>query len=97
MLDWNEPVGAPRALIVASDIVYERNAPAVLFSLVDTAGMLAPGGTMIIAGPRVRTLLLDVFVSLLVLEGYGHRQEATSVDWDDHRGDIDIHVLRRPS
>lgn len=95
-LDWNDDTGVPTSLLVASDIVYEAGAPDLLFALVETDGLLSPGGRLLLGVPRARTELLDTFVNRLQLGGYAHTEEARVVDWESNDEDIDVHVLTRP-
>ncbi|MDP1822288.1 MAG: hypothetical protein Q8L48_03570 [Archangium sp.] len=96
-LEWSEGKGVPTSLLVASDVVYEAGAPELLFALVETDGLLSPGGRLLLGVPRARTELLDTFVNRLQLGGYSHSEEARSVDWEGRAEAIDVHVLMRPA
>ena len=96
-LEWSEGKGVPTSLLVASDIVYEAGAPELLFALIETDGLLSPGGRLLIGVPQARTELLDTFVNRLQLGGYSHSEEARAVDWEGRVEAIDVHVLMRPS
>jgi predicted TPR repeat methyltransferase len=96
VLDWRGTRGTPSALIVASDVVYDEGAPELLFALLQTAGLLSPGGRLLLGGPRARTELLDVLVALLCASGYAHAQEASQVEWEGRSETIDLHLLTRP-
>lgn len=96
LLEWSEGVGIPTALLVASDVVYEAGAPELLFALVETDGLLSPGGRLLLGVPQARTELLDTFVEALQRGGYSHHQEARVVAWEGRDETIDVHVLMRP-
>jgi len=96
VLDWRSVGGSPTALIVASDVVYDAGAPELLFALVQTAGLLAPGGRLLLGGPRARTELLEVLVGLLCASGYAHEVQARPVEWEGRSELIDLHLLTRP-
>ena len=95
-LEWSDGVGIPTSLLVASDIVYDEGAPELLFALIETDGLLSPGGRLLLGVPQARTELLDTFVNRLQLGGYSHREEARVVDWEGRAEGIDVHVLMRP-
>lgn len=95
-LDWSEPRGAPSTFVVGADIVYEDDAPARIFGLIETAGLLIPGGKLIISGPHRRRLLFDQLEKKLVAEGYAHSERAVIVNWEGGVETIDVHVLSRP-
>lgn len=96
-LDWSEPEGKPTQLMVAADIMYEKEAPARVFGLVQTANLLGPLGRLLIGGPHARADLLDALVGLLTDHGYAHAKETRPVAWEGHTVDIDVHVLTRPA
>lgn len=95
-LEWSDGEGVPTSLLVASDVIYEEGAPELLFALVETDGLLSPGGRLLLGVPRARTELLDLFVERLQRGGYSHSQQASTVDWEGREEAIDVHVLRRP-
>lgn len=95
-LDWSEPVGAPVEFLAASDLLYEEGAPAMLFALVQTFGLLAPHGALLVGGPCARATPLNELVGLLRDVGYSHAHEIRSVEWESRTEDIDVHLLRRP-
>ena len=95
-LEWSDGEGIPTSLLVASDIVYEAGAPELLFALIETDGLLSPGGRLLLGVPQARTELLDTFVNRLQLGGYSHSEEARVVDWEGRDEKIDVHVLMRP-
>jgi predicted nicotinamide N-methyase len=95
-LEWSDGVGVPTSLLVASDVVYEAGAPELLFALVETQGLLSPGGRLLLGVPHARTELLDTFVNSLQLGGYSHSEEPRAVDWEGREEAIDVHVLTRP-
>ena len=95
-LEWSDGEGIPTSLLVASDVVYEAGAPELLFAVVETDGLLLPGGRLLLGVPQARTELLDTFVNQLQLGGYSHAEEASVVDWEGRGEAIDVHVLTRP-
>lgn len=95
-LEWSEGAGVPTSLLVASDVVYEAGAPELLFTLVETDGLLAPGGRLLLGVPQARTELLDTFVDRLQRGGYSHSEQAQVIDWEGRDEGIDVHVLTRP-
>ena len=96
-LDWSEPIGEATQLMVAADIMYEQETPALVFRLLQTAGMLLPLGRLIIGGPRVRAAPLKELISMLADQGYSHLEALRLVDWEGRIEEIDIHVLTRPA
>lgn len=97
LLDWGGDTGTPTQLLVASDIVYEESAPERLFTLMQTSGLLAPGGRLLLGVPHARTELLDALVARLQDHGYTHLLEARVVPWEGRDEAIDLHVLMRPT
>jgi predicted nicotinamide N-methyase len=97
LLDWSEPHGAATQLMAAADIMYERESPARVFALLETSGLLAPGGRLLIGGPRARRALLGELVARLGDEGYAHVEELRLVDWEGRTQEVDVHVLTRPA
>jgi predicted nicotinamide N-methyase len=96
-LDWSEPEGAATRLMVAADIMYEPEAPARVFALLQTAGLLLPLGRLLIGGPRSRPAPLAELIAMLLDQGYSHQQEMRPVDWEGRTEEIDIHLLARPA
>lgn len=96
-LDWSEPEGQAAPLVVAADIMYDKESPARVFALLETAGLLLPLGRLIIGGPHARDLLLTELVGRFTDHGYTHVEETRQVDWEGQTNDIDIHVLTRPA
>ncbi len=95
-LEWSEGTGVPTSLLVASDVIYEAGAPDLLFALVETDGLLSPGGRLVLGVPRARTELLDTFVEQLQRGGYSHSEGTQLVAWEGRDEAIDVHVLTRP-
>jgi len=95
-LDWHDPHGETAHLTVAADVAYEGNSPTLLFGLAQTSGLVAPGGTLMLSGPRRRGKLLDELVSMLRYCGYSHREATRDVEWQGGRHEIAIHSLVRP-
>ena len=81
---------------MASDVIYEAGAPELLFALVETDGLLSPGGRLLLGVPHARTELLDTFVNRLQVGGYSHSEGARMVAWEGRDEAIDVHVLTRP-
>lgn len=96
-LEWSDGDGVPTSLLVASDVIYEAGAPELLFALIETDGLLSPGGRLLLGVPQARTELLDTFVNRLQLGGYAHSEGARVVDWEGREEAIDVHVLTRPA
>ncbi len=96
-LEWSEPSGASTMLVAASDVVYELQAPELIFSLLEDGGLLGRGGRFLLSVPKARTLLADELVSLLRAHGYAHAVEEWQVDWAGTLEPINLHVLTRPS
>ena len=96
-LDWSEPEGEATQLVVAADILYEQEAPALVFALLQTAGLLLPLGRLLIGGPRLRPAPLTELVCRLEDQGYSHSEEMRLVDWEGRTEEIDVHVLTRPA
>lgn len=96
-LDWSEPEGEATQLIVAADIMYERESPARVFALLQTAGLLLPLGRLLIGGPRLRPAPLAELVSMFADQGYAHLEETRLVEWEGRTEEIDVHVLTRPA
>ena len=95
-LEWGAPAGLGGELVLGADIVYEPEAPERLFRLLDTARFLAPGGRLVISGPRARAQLFGQLGRALCREGYLHQEERTTVAWEGQEEVIDIHLFRRP-
>jgi predicted nicotinamide N-methyase len=96
LLDWSEPSGTPRTLIVGADLVYEPESPARLFDVVETSGLLVPGGRLVLSGPHRRRDLAGDLIRRLVVEGYRHTESDAVVNWEGGVERIDVHVLWRP-
>lgn len=94
-LDWHDPHGEAARLTVAADVAYEGESPTLLYGLLHTAGLVAPGGTLMISGPRRRAILLEELVSMLRYCGYSHRESTRDVDWRGELHEISIHSLVR--
>jgi len=97
VLAWGDDLGVPTTLLLASAIVYDATAPARLFSVIQSGGLLAPGGRLVLGVPSARTELLDDLVVLLCAAGYTHQQHASTVEWEGRDERIDVHVLTRPA
>ena len=95
-LDWSEPTGGAVALVVASDVLYDQGSPGRLFTLLQTHGLLSPGGQLLVSGPRARPFLLDELVVTLEAVGYAHDVDCVPVDWNGRTEEVDVHLLRRP-
>jgi predicted nicotinamide N-methyase len=95
VLEWGSPVTASTKLVVAADVVYEAGAGELLFALVHTAGLLAPGGRLLLGVPQARREPGDELVARFSDQGYGHRHEARAVSWEGRAELIDLHLLTR--
>lgn len=96
-LDWSEPEGEASSLLVAADILYEQETPALVFALLQTAGLLLPSGRLLIGGPRARPAPLKELILMLADQGYSHFEEMRLVDWEGRTEEIDVHLLGRPA
>jgi predicted nicotinamide N-methyase len=94
--DFSEAPGPATQLLLASDIVYDAASPALLFTLVQTAGLLAPGGRLLLGTPHARTELADVLVGSLRGVGYAHALLPHTIAWEGRDEPIDLHLLTRP-
>jgi predicted nicotinamide N-methyase len=96
-LEWSDTRLSPQtSLLLGSDIVYDATAPEVLFALIETRGLLAASGTLVLGGPAARTELLDGLLQRFVGEGYRHHRERQPVAWEGREEQIDVHALVRP-
>jgi predicted nicotinamide N-methyase len=96
-LEWSDPRVAPQtSLLLGSDIVYDAMAPEALFTLIETQGLLAASGTLVLGGPAARTELLDGLLERFVGEGYRHHRDRQPVAWEGRDELIDVHALVRP-
>lgn len=97
-LEWSTrgPAHLASQLLLASDVLYEPEAAQPLFELIQTGGLLAPGGMLVLAVPRERRELVDLFVARLRALGYRHRLDPRGVEWEGEDRFIDIHMLSRP-
>ncbi len=65
-------------------------------TLIETEGLLAASGTLVLGGPAARTELLDGLPERLVSEGYRHHRDRQPVAWEGRDELIDVHTLVRP-
>lgn len=91
-LDWRQPAGRPGSLLVAADVVYERQNHAYLESVLHH--LLLPGGRLILADPQRPAA--RHFVSLLKEQGYGHQFQTHPVRWKALEHRVDIHTFTKP-
>ena len=84
-------------MLLASDLVYEPTSPDAIYSLVHTAGLLAPDGVLVMAGPTARAELANTLVRRFRDVGYAHACEAMQVEWEGHTDTVELHTLRRPA
>lgn len=98
-VEWADDVGrgAATRLLVGSDVAYEAGAPELLFELIETGGLLAPGGLLVLGAPEARAELPDRFVRRLGDAGYGHHATTSIVSWDGRDAPIVVHALTRPA
>lgn len=96
LLEWSDPTTTSTPMLLASDLVYEPSSPDALFSLTHTAGLLAPSGVLVMAGPTARAELANTLVSRFRDVGYAHTCEALQVEWEGHADTVELHTLRRP-
>lgn len=97
LLEWGDAVSTSTPLLLASDLVYEPSSPDALYSLAHTAGLLAPLGTLVMAGPTSRAELTHLLVRRFVDAGYVHHSELTNVEWEGRQDSVELHTLQRPS
>lgn len=97
-LEWSArgPGHLTTQLLLASDVLYAPEAAEPLFELIQTGGLLAPGGMLVLAVPRERRELVDLFVTRLKDLGYHHRLDPRGVEWEGEARLIDVHALSRP-
>lgn len=95
-LEWSDAVTTSTRLLLASDLVYEASSPDALYALAHTAGLLAPGGLLVLAGPTARAELADVLVQRFRDEGYAHTSVTALTSWEGYDDTIALHTLRRP-
>lgn len=92
-LDWRNPVGAPCACMVASDILYEKKNHPYLRRLLRR--LLLPGGYFFTADPGRQ--VAQAFVTELVAGGYHHACHRVEQEWRSQSHNIDIHVFAKPT
>lgn len=88
-LDWRYPAGRPGGLLVAADIVYERQNHAYLEGVLRQ--LLVPGGRLVLADPQRPAA--RHFIAQLKDQGYGHQVETRSVRWKALEHRVDIHTF----
>lgn len=96
LLEWSDAVTTSTPLLLASDVVYEASSPEVLYTLAHTAGLLAPGGLLVMAGPTARAELANTLVDRFRAAGYAHGGATLQVEWEGHHDQVELHTLRRP-
>jgi predicted nicotinamide N-methyase len=96
LLEWSQAITTSTPLLLASDLVYEPSSPDALYSLAHTAGLLAPSGVLVMAGPTARSELANTLVGRFRDVGYAHTCEALQVEWEGHQDTVELHTLRRP-
>lgn len=97
LLEWSEVISTSTPLLLASDVVYEAASPDQLFALAHTAGLLAPRGVLVMAGPTARAQLANTLVGRFRAEGYRHSLEVLQVEWEGHHDVVELHTLQRPA
>lgn len=97
-VEWVDDVGlgVPTQLLVGSDVAYETGSPEMLFELIETGGLLAPGGMLVLGAPEARSELPDRFVRRLSDFGYVHHRSTSLVAWEGREESICVHTLVRP-
>ncbi|MBM4780628.1 MAG: hypothetical protein GQE15_23260 [Archangiaceae bacterium] len=96
LLEWSDPITTSTPLLLASDVVYEASSPDVLYALAHGAGLLAPGGVLVMAGPTARAELANTLVDRFRTAGYAHGGSTLQVEWEGHHDEVELHTLRRP-
>jgi predicted nicotinamide N-methyase len=96
LLEWSDAITTSTPLLLASDLVYEASSPDVLYALAHTAGLLAPGGVLVMAGPTARAELANTLVRRFRDAGYAHGSQTVHVEWEGHEDQVELHTLRRP-
>lgn len=96
LLEWSDPITRSTPLLLASDLVYEASSPEVLYALAHTAGLLAPEGVLVMAGPTARAELANTLVRRFRDAGYAHGCQTLHVEWEGHGDEVELHTLRRP-
>lgn len=97
LLEWSDAITTSTPLLLASDLVYEASSPDVLYALVHTAGLLAPEGLLVMAGPTSRAELANTLVTRFRATGYSHQSYTLQVEWEGHHDQVELHTLRRPA
>lgn len=97
LLEWSDAITTSTTLLLASDLVYEPSSPDALFALAHTAGLLAPSGLLVMAGPTSRAELTNALVGRFIAAGYGHACQTRRVEWEGFVETVELHTLRRGS
>jgi len=92
-LDWSHPVGTPGALLVGSDVAYEKMLHPYLQRTI--RGLLAPGGRLVLSDPGRPAA--RPFFEAMSAAGYGHRIDRMGVTWNALEHQVDIHTFVRPA
>ncbi|MFI5300464.1 MAG: class I SAM-dependent methyltransferase [Polyangiales bacterium] len=95
-LEWTAMHGAPTALMVASDVLYERDSELRLYELLQATGTLLPLGRVLLGGPVERSDQLQRLVERLCASGYVDEPAMRVVEWQGRTQVIAIHLLRSP-
>lgn len=91
-LDWSHPVGTPSAVLVGSDVAYEKSLHPYLLRTV--RALLKPGGQFIVSDPG-RPAARPFFDSMR-RAGFEHRTDQVSITWNALDHTVDIHTFISP-
>lgn len=96
-LEWGDAHTLSAPLVLASDVVYEPDSVRALHALVHGGGLLAAGGTFVLAVPDARDELGEDLVQRFLGDGYVHARVALEVAWEGRSEAITLHTLARPA
>ncbi|MBI4818479.1 MAG: hypothetical protein HY791_19590 [Deltaproteobacteria bacterium] len=96
-LDWAITEASPSDFLVGSDILYEPDSPPVLFELIESRGLLLPGGKLVLSASEARRHVVYELVHRLKASGYTHEETFREVSFRGRTEQISISALGRPA